>query len=330
MPTSKDELQSEMLTRRQFFSTAGLVLASVWLSRCTLAMKEPVHEPEPSVAEIEKATADGRVTLRHIWTDVNGLRMHSLVSVNPVPAETPVVVLVHGSGLSGRYMIPTAHQLISDFRVYLPDFPGFGDSDKPEKALTVPELADSLAAWIVAAKLERASLLGNSFGCQVIADLAARYPERVERAILQGPTTPPEERFTFWQFIRWRQNQRYNPSSLGPITNEDYRKCGFRRMYWSFQEQLTDRIEDKASRIKAPVLVVRGEHDPIANQRWCEEIAHLCPRGQLVVIPGVAHTLCYTAPVQLAAVTRSFLFNEKRTAGDKEQRSTEPLSSKVS
>jgi pimeloyl-ACP methyl ester carboxylesterase len=82
--------------------------------------------------------------------------------------------------------------------------------------------------------MQRGSLLGNSFGCQVIADLAARYPDRVEHAILQGPTTPPEERSWFWQFIRWRQNQRYNPSSLGDVTNEDYKKCGFRRMYWVF------------------------------------------------------------------------------------------------
>src|SRR5688500_2205211 len=104
--------------------------------------------------------------------------------------------------------------------------------------------------------LERASLLGNAFGCQVIADLAARYPDRVERAILQGPTTRPDERCWLWQFIRWRQNQRYNSGSLGDVTNSDYKKAGFRRMFCSFQEQLTDRIEDKAPRIQAPVLVV--------------------------------------------------------------------------
>ena len=57
----------------------------------------------------------------------------------------------------------------------------------------------------------------------------------------------------------------------------------------------------------APVLVVRGEHDPIANQSFCETIARLCPRGKLSIIPGVAHTLCYTAPVQLAQVTREFI-----------------------
>jgi 2-hydroxy-6-oxonona-2,4-dienedioate hydrolase len=293
-----------MVSRREFFSTVGLALTGICLTQCSLYFGQ-------EVADKEYLMAEDLGTLRHTWTDVNGLRMHSLVSLDPVPPDASVIVLVHGSGLSGRYMIPTAQQLTADFRVYVPDLPGFGDSGKPQKVLDVPELADWLAAWIHAIGLERASLLGNSFGCQVIADLAARYAERVERAILQGPTTPPEERSWFWQFIRWRQNQKYNPQSLGDVTYDDYRKCGLRRMLWSFHSQLTDRIEDKAPRIQAPVLVVRGEHDPIANQRWCEEIARLCPLGALVLIPGVAHTLCYTAPVQLAQVSRSFI-NEAR------------------
>lgn len=82
-------------------------------------------------------------------------------------------------------------------------------------------------------------------------------------------------------------------------------------MFRSFQSQITDRIEEKAPRIQAPVLVVRGEHDPIANQEWCEEIARLCPRGRLAIIPGVAHTLCYTAPVELARVTKDFVNKEQ-------------------
>jgi pimeloyl-ACP methyl ester carboxylesterase len=42
--------------------------------------------------------------------------------------------------------------------------------------------------------LERAALVGNSFGCQIIADVAVRYPERVGRAVLQGLTTNPRAR----------------------------------------------------------------------------------------------------------------------------------------
>jgi hypothetical protein len=45
-------------------------------------------------------------------------------------------------------------------------------------------------------------------------------------AVLQGPTTPPEERSWFWQFVRWRQNQRYNPRSLGPVSNDVIRQEG--------------------------------------------------------------------------------------------------------
>jgi 2-hydroxy-6-oxonona-2,4-dienedioate hydrolase len=36
--------------------------------------------------------------------------------------------------------------------------------------------------------LERAAVVGNYFEYQIIADLAVRHPERVERAMLQGPT----------------------------------------------------------------------------------------------------------------------------------------------
>jgi 2-hydroxy-6-oxonona-2,4-dienedioate hydrolase len=149
-------------------------------------------------------------------------------SVTALPTARPPVVLVHGLGLSGRYMLPVAERLARHLPVYLPDLPGFGDSDKPDAALDVPGLADALAGWIEAMALAPTALLGNSFGCQIIADLAARHPGLVARAVLQGPTSPPEERSWLWQFVRWRQNQPYNPDSLSPITWDDYRKCGYR------------------------------------------------------------------------------------------------------
>jgi pimeloyl-ACP methyl ester carboxylesterase len=155
--------------------------------------------------------------------------------------------------------------------------------------------------------LRRAALLGNSFGCQIIADLAARRSERVERAVLQGPTTPPGKRTWLQQFVRWRQNGPYNPPDLDPVTYSDYRRCGYRRLWRTFRHSLRDRIEDKVSRIKAPVLVVRGQCDPICREAWAAELTRRLPDGRLVEIPDVAHTLCYTAPVELARVTGVFL-----------------------
>jgi 2-hydroxy-6-oxonona-2,4-dienedioate hydrolase len=252
-----------------------------------------LSEGEPAGDDV----ATARVAIDGLWM------FHRRVAG---PAGLPVV-LVHGLGLSGRYMLPTARHLAPSFAVYLPDLPGFGDSARPERALDVPGLAEALAAWLRAVELAPAALLGNSFGCQIIADLAARRPELVAGIVLQGPTTPPDERSWLWQFVRWRQNQPFNPDDLGPITWGDYRKCGYLRLLQTFRHQIRDPIERKLPLIRAPTLVVRGQHDPICRLPFAKEVTRRLPRGRLVEIPEVAHTLVYTAPEQLAQVTRQFL-----------------------
>lgn len=246
-----------------------------------------------------------------MWTDVDGIRVHARVSTGLPPAGAMPVVLVHGLGLSHRYMMPTAECLAVDFRVYVPDLPGFGDSGHPRRVLDVPGLADALAAWMGAVGLERAGLLGNSFACQIIIDLAARHPERVIRGVLQGPTTPRGERTWLRQYIRWRQNAPYNPPELDPITWGEYPKAGYLRVLRTFHYSLVDRPEDKLSRIRAPMLVVRGQIDPICHEEWAEEIARGIPNGRIALIPNVAHTLVFTAPEELATVARQF-FQEMR------------------
>lgn len=238
---------------------------------------------------------------------VAGLPMRALVSRTLAPASRPAVVLVHGLGLSGSYLMPTARLLQRQYRVYVPDLPGFGDSGKPRSILGVAQLADRLAEWMQAARLGRAHLLANSFGCQVIADLAARYPRLVDRLVLQGPTTTPSERSWLWQWVRWRQNSPYNPPEMGEIAKRDYDKCGRLRAILTFRKSLQDHIEDKLPLIRAPTLVVRGQYDPICRESWAEAAADALPDGRLVIIPGVAHTLVFTSPRQLAAVTRPFL-----------------------
>lgn len=289
------------MKRRKFLAAAGLGGSCALLAACSNGKNGGGIEFPPRSQAMDPGP------LRPVKTRVDGLAMHALVAADAAPAGAPAMVLVHGSGLSGRYMIPCARELAADFRVYVPDLPGYGESEDPGELLDVPELADWLSAWLHAMGLERAAFLGNSFGCQVIADLAARYPQDVERALLQGPTTPPQERSAFWQFIRWRQNQRYNPDWLGAVTNEAYEQAGLRRMIHNFLLQITDRIEDKAPLIRAPVLVIRGAHDPITTQEYAELIARLCPRGELLVIPQVAHTLVTVAPVELAEAARAYM-----------------------
>lgn len=64
------------------------------------------------------------------WARVNGLPVFARIAAS-ASADTPDVVLVHGLGLSGTYLLPMAQELARDYRVWVPDLPGFGRSGKP-------------------------------------------------------------------------------------------------------------------------------------------------------------------------------------------------------
>ncbi len=238
--------------------------------------------------------------------------MHARVGISPEPTTSRAVVLVHGVAVSSRYMVPTAERLAPDYRVFAPDLPGFGKSHKPPRILNVAELADSLAGWMDVVGLHRTALLGNSFGCQVVVELAVRHPSRVERAVLQGPTVDPAARTAHQQIWRWLRNASEDPPSHALNIVRDYRDCGMRRLLRTFRYALEDRIEEKLPHVGVPTLVVRGSRDPITPQRWAEEATRLLPIGRLVVIPGAAHTVNYAAPLELVRVVRPFLGSPRK------------------
>jgi pimeloyl-ACP methyl ester carboxylesterase len=210
--------------------------------------------------------------------------------------------------------VPLAEHLAPHARVHVPDLPGYGLSDRPRgRDLTVTELADALLAWMDRIGLERPHLVGNSFGCQVIADLAARHPDRVGRLVLQGPTIDPHARSAWRQVLRWLVVTPFERSSEGVILLRDIRDLGPRRAVTMLRMALRDPIEQKLSRIVAPTLVVRGTRDAIVPQRWAEEAARLLPNGRLVVIERAAHTINYSQPAWLTDVVLPFLAGDDPT-----------------
>ena len=223
------------------------------------------------------------------------------------PVGQPPIVLVHGLIVSSRYMVPTAERLAPFFPVYALDLPGFGRSAKPPRALDVPQLADALAGWMDAVGLEWAVLIGNSFGCQIIADFTTRYPHRVRAAVLAGPTMDPAARTTLRQAARLLIDTPRERPSLILIEMRDLWAIGPWRAWLTFRYALRDRIEEKLSHARAPALVVCGSRDPVVPRRWAEQVARLLPRGRLVILPGVPHVANYSAPTQFVRVIREFM-----------------------
>jgi 2-hydroxy-6-oxonona-2,4-dienedioate hydrolase len=233
---------------------------------------------------------------------VDGLQIHYRTSKEVVPEGRPAVVLVHGLMVSSRYMVPTLKRLARHYRTYAPDLPGFGKSEKPSRILDVAGLTDTLSAWMDALGLEGAALVGNSIGCQIIAELAVRRPELVERAVLQGATMDPHGHSVSRQVARLLLDVPREPPSLWSLALRDYLVAGTRRGWSTLRYAMEDRIEENLPRLQAPTLVVRGSRDPICSQRWAEEMVQILPEGRLAVLPGAAHAANFAAPAEFAGV----------------------------
>lgn len=241
------------------------------------------------------------------WVDVAGQQMHVRHCGDPL---NPPVVLVHGLAVSSLYMVPLASELGGQYRVLAPDLPGFGYTDGPWRGMGIEELADSLAAFLQEMRLGAPVLVGNSMGCQIVADLAVRHPKLTRAVVLQGPTIDPYGRSTPQQLLRWLITSTIEPTSMGLVLAHDYALCGMRRLLGTFRQAMADRIEDKLPRIEVPAMVVRGSSDRVISERWAREAAELLPRGVLREIPGAAHTINFEAPLELARVVRPFIDRE--------------------
>jgi 2-hydroxy-6-oxonona-2,4-dienedioate hydrolase len=249
---------------------------------------------------------DALSVIKSAWIEIPGGIVHYRIGA-ATDEEFPIVLLIHGLVVASTYMVPTAKQLAPLCRVYAPDLPGYGKSYKPSKILSLPELADALAEWMDALALTKAHLVGNSFGCQIIAEFALRHSQRVERLVLQGPTVDPAARSLLRQFGRLLINSPREQHSMGLIMLNDYRAAGLRRICGTIKLSLEDRIEDKLPLIRAPTLVVRGEKDPVVPQAWAEKATALLPYGKLQIIPNAGHTINYSVPEKFAAAILHFL-----------------------
>ena len=245
--------------------------------------------------------------LDDLWTRVNGVAVHAKTGVRVAPPGAPVVVFVHGIGVTGRYLEPTMQALAAHLLVYAPNLPGWGRSETPPRALTIPELARTLAAWLDEVGIDAPTLVANSMGCQVVVDLAARVHGRASRLVLVGPTVEPGARTLPRQAARLVLDSLREPPSLLPLIAADYLRFGPRRFLATSRHALRDRIEEKLPLVEAPTLVVRGTRDALVSQEWAEQAARLLPVGELANVPGRAHAVNYNAPLALAALVREFV-----------------------
>ena len=205
-------------------------------------------------------------------------------------------VLIHGLVISSLYMIPLAECLAEQNSVHALDLPGFGRSEGPHEILSIPQLADSVVAWMAEMQMEKCHLAANSMGCEVAAHVAVKAPERIVSLALIGPTLDPYAFALTTQTFRLLQDAIHEPARLWMNWLFDFCRAGVRRAAGTTRAMFRDHIERQLPLIRARTLVIRGGRDPTVPQRAAEEMTRLLGLGTTMTIEHQPHCVHYTDP----------------------------------
>lgn len=222
------------------------------------------------------------------------------VSVADTGPGSDPVVLVHGLGVSRRYFGPLQRVLAADRRVVAPDLPGFGRSPAPGAALSIEEHATVLEELLVRRGIERPVLIGHSLGAQVVTEVAARNPGLAARIVLIGPVVEPGTRSAVRQAWRLVRDTRFETVSTNAIMMTDWLRCGLPQYLATVPSMIAYRLEDRLAGVTAPVVLVRGEHDPVAPIDYLERLALRVAQADVVEVPHEGHVVMYRSPERVA------------------------------
>jgi pimeloyl-ACP methyl ester carboxylesterase/mannose-6-phosphate isomerase-like protein (cupin superfamily) len=236
----------------------------------------------------------------------------------------PDVVLVHAGVADGRMWDSQWVEWAAHHRVTRLDLRGFGRSDLPEGAFSH---AGDVLAVLDALGIERAILMGASFGGRVALDLAATEPRRVTGLVLACAGLPDHEWSEQVRAFGAREDEAIEAGDLDraaevnvdfwvPTASELVRAAIREQQRTAFALQvgrddeevlLTDDLPSRLASVDVPALVLVGESDYADFHAIAERLAAELPNARRATVPGAGHLPSLEQPDAFDAVVLPFL-----------------------
>ena len=209
------------------------------------------------------------------------------------------LILLHGNGEDAGYFVHQMEPFSRYFRVIALDTRGHGRTPRGDAPFTIRQFADDLLAFMDEQGIGKADILGFSDGGNIAMIFAMRYPERVDRLILDGANLdasgvkrsvqiPIEIGYRLARlFAKRRPGALKHAEMLGLMVNDP------------------DVKPDELERIQAPTLVMAGDKDMI-KESHTRLIASRIPGARLMIIPG-DHFIANRQPDAFNEAVLSFL-----------------------
>ena len=236
------------------------------------------------------------------------------------------MLLIHGVGARLDNWDGAAAVLARNFKVVRYDLRGHGKSSKVPGPYSLEMFADDAAALLDHLGIARAHVAGHSLGGMIAITLSRRHPQRVDRlAVLSAAAgRTEEERRKVMERIaliasgiagdhfrnslsRWFTDEF---SAANPELMEQYaarNKENDPVCYAAAYTVLaTGEVGPDLPRVKAPTLVVTGEHDLGSNPRMSRFIHAGIAGSELRILPRLRHSILIEAPRTVAGLLEPF------------------------
>lgn len=277
----------------------------------------------------------------HHFIEVAGLRIHYLRAGE----AGPPVLLLHGGGTDSAVLSwkLTIEPLSEHFRVFAPDWPGYGESDRPAIRYNMDFYLRFLGELMTALNIPAASLAGVSMGGGIALGFALGSPARVHKLVLVDsyglqPLAPfhklsypfvhlPWVNELTWEVFKYSralarlslQNLFYRPEAISEeLVDEvfaELRKPRAGRAFISFQRDelkwrgLRTVYMDRLHELSVPTLIIHGEKDGLVPVEYARQAHERIPGSRLYVIPECGHWPQREKPAEFHRVLLDFLLD---------------------
>ncbi len=253
---------------------------------------------------------------------VNGVHIAHIVAG---PHDGLPIVMMHGWGANSSLVWPLAQKLAAlNYRVFVPDMPGFGASPEPPSDWGVFDYAKILLAYCDHLKLDHFALFGHSFGGRLGLILGADHSNRITKMILADaagirPKTSPatQIRLSMYKSVRDGLKSigltRFS-DSLRNWYNARYGSADFNAvsgvMRQTFVNVVNEDLLPYAQRVKPSTLLLWGDQDEDTPLWQARKLEAAIPDAGLVVFPGAGHYSYLDALAESTRVIDYFLKQE--------------------
>jgi pimeloyl-ACP methyl ester carboxylesterase len=256
-----------------------------------------------------------------VTIQVNGHQAAHAVAQPRSALATPIVML-HGWGASSGLMWGAAEALARlGWQCYIPDLPGFGGSAPPSSPWGVEEYAQFVSSYLDAVGVERAHLIGHSFGGRLSIFLGATEATRVEKVVLcnsAGIRKPPSGglRLRLYKSARTalqRIGANQLATTLQTAYNSRYGSPDFQSASGVMRETLvkvvSQDLSDVALRLNRQTLMFWGDQDADTPLWMGQRLEKLIPDAGLIVFEGAGHYSYLERQGEFVQIVDHFLRN---------------------